>query len=70
MSRFREPPATLALATECCRCHKAVTIRLDNPTPERIDEARRRAVCTSCWLARSIRHPEHRTQVRLPYKDE
>ena len=70
MSRFREPPATLALSTECCRCGRPVSVRITCPDAGKIDHATKHALCTACWLARSIRHPEHRTQVRLPYKDE
>jgi hypothetical protein len=57
MPRSREPPSTLVLATVCHKCGKPVTIRVVNPPPDRVAAATTSAVCTSCWLSRSIRNP-------------
>jgi len=61
MTRFHNP-TVLALSTTCHKCGRPVTVRVNCPTAEKIDSATKHAVCSGCWLSKSIRNPRHDEQ--------
>jgi hypothetical protein len=56
----------MALSTTCHKCGRPVSVRVTAPTPDRIAAATTSAVCTSCWLSRSIRNPHGSARVVGP----